>query len=256
MSNLAKIKTEIEDSYKKAKSQNEKSVADYLKGLKESYNKQLNTYKKQTEQQKAAVPRNYTDDYDLNAINKLINQRKLKEKMANLGLTQSGVNQTLKVGLDIAKQNADKTVTMQKNKELSDIDNAFKKYSDSLEADYNSKKDSAQKSLKDKNASLLSNLTAKYNAAVKAELDKKEKEEKEKQKAKEEKEKQKAKENSKKANNKTATTSQLITIYNKLINMNSPRQQMFYMDALKDDGVLSSTQYKRLKQNLGLNDYY
>lgn len=247
MSNLAKIKTEIEDSYKKAKSQNEKSVADYLKGLKESYNKQLNTYKKQTEQQKAAVPRNYTDDYDLNAINKLINQRKLKEKMANLGLTQSGVNQTLKVGLDIAKQNADKTVTMQKNKELSDIDNAFKKYSDSLEDNFNSKKDAAQKSLKDKNASLLSNLTAKYNAAVKAELDKKEKEEKEKQ---------KAKENSKKANNKTATTSQLITIYNKLTNMNSPRQQMFYMDALKDDGVLSSTQYKRLKQNLGLNDYY
>lgn len=247
MSNLAKIKTEIEDSYKKAKSQNEKSVADYLKGLKESYNKQLNTYKKQTEQQKAAVPRNYTDDYDLNAINKLINQRKLKEKMANLGLTQSGVNQTLKVGLDIAKQNADKTVTMQKNKELSDIDNAFKKYSDSLEDNFSSKKDAAQKSLKDKNASLLSNLTAKYNNAVKAELDKKEKEEKEKQ---------KAKENSKKANNKTATTSQLITIYNKLINMNSPRQQMFYMDALKDDGVLSSTQYKRLKQNLGLNDYY
>lgn len=247
MSNLAKIKTEIEDSYKKAKSQNEKSVADYLKGLKESYNKQLNTYKKQTEQQKAAVPRNYTDDYDLNAINKLINQRKLKEKMANLGLTESGVNQTLKVGLDIAKQNADKTVTMQKNKELSDIDNAFKKYSDSLEDNFNSKKDAAQKSLKDKNASLLSNLTAKYNNAVKAELDKKEKEEKEKQ---------KAKENSKKANNKTATTSQLITIYNKLINMNSPRQQMFYMDALKDDGVLSSTQYKRLKQNLGLNDYY
>jgi len=247
LSNLAKIKTEIEDSYKKAKSQNEKSVADYLKGLKESYNKQLNTYKKQTEQQKAAVPRNYTDDYDLNAINKLINQRKLKEKMANLGLTQSGVNQTLKVGLDIAKQNADKTVTMQKNKELSDIDNAFKKYSDSLEDNFNSKKDAAQKSLKDKNASLLSNLTAKYNAAVKAELDKKEKEEKEKQ---------KAKENSKKANNKTATTSQLITIYNKLTNMNSPRQQMFYMDALKDDGVLSSTQYKRLKQNLGLNDYY
>ena len=247
MSNLAKIKTEIEDSYKKAKKQNEKSVADYLKGLKESYNKQLNTYKKQTKQQKAAVPRNYTDDYDLNAINKLINQRKLKERMANLGLTESGVNQTLKVGLDIAKQNADKTVTMQKNKELSDIDNAFKKYSDSLEDNFNSKKDAAQKSLKDKNASLLSNLTAKYNAAVKAELDKKEKEEKEKQ---------KAKENSKKANNKTATTSQLITIYNKLINMNSPRQQMFYMDALKDDGVLSSTQYKRLKQNLGLNDYY
>ena len=117
MSSLNKLKTEITESYKKAKNENTNAVNEYLKALNDSYNKQITAYKLQIEKAKKAAPRNYTDDYDLNAINRLINQRKLNERMASLGLTQSGVNQTLKSGIDIAKQNADNLVTMQKNKE-------------------------------------------------------------------------------------------------------------------------------------------
>ena len=227
MSNLSKLKTEIENSYKKVKNENTKAVNEYLKALNESYNKQLAAFQKQTAEKKAAVPRNYTDDYDLNAINKLINERKLKERMASLGLTNSGANQSLKAGLDIAKQNADNLVTIQKNKELSNLDSEYNKYFSSLEADLNSKRDAAHKSLNDKNASLLSTLTSKYNDAVK---------------------------NASRSSG-NSSTSDLISVYNKLISMTSPKQQMFYIDILHDDGVLSTSQVKRLKQKLGLNNY-
>ncbi len=229
MSSLNKLKTEITESYKKAKNENTNAVNEYLKALNDSYNKQITAYKLQIEKAKKAAPRNYTDDYDLNAINRLINQRKLNERMASLGLTQSGVNQTLKSGIDIAKQNADNLVTMQKNKEISDLNDQYNKYFSSLEADLNSKRDAAQKSLNDKNASLLSTLTAKYNEAVKSLSS---------------------------GGGKGTTNSDLISVYNKLTSMDSPKQQYYYIQLLQDDGILSNSQVNRLKQRLGLNNYY
>ena len=240
MSNLSILKTEMENSYKKAKEQNTKATNEYLKALNESYNKQLAAFQKQINEKKAAVPRNYTDDYDLNAINKLINERKLKERMASLGLTNSGVNQTLNAGLEVAKQNADNLVTIQKNKELNDLDNKYSEFLSSLNADLSDKKAAAQKSLNDKNASLLSTLTAKYNKAV---------EEANKPKT-------TTQTTTKTTTTKSSSNSNLISVYNKLISMNSPKQQMFYINMLNDDGILNSTQVKRLKQQLGLNNYY
>ena len=231
MSNLSTLKTEIEKSYKKAKNENTKAVNEYLKALNDSYNKQLAAFQKQTAEKKAAVPRNYTDDYDLNAINKLINQRKLKEKMASLGLNNSGANQTLKAGIELAKQNADNMVTIQKNKELSDIDKAYNQYFSSLEADLNSKRDAAHKSLNDKNASLLANLTAKYNEAVKNNTQNN-------------------------AGSKGGSNSDVISAYNKLVQMNSPKQQMFYIDMLLDDHIISESQANRLRERFGLDNFY
>lgn len=230
MSSLSTLKKEITDSYKKAKNENAKAVNEYLKSLNESYNKQLEAYTKQIAAQKAAVPRNYTDDYDLNAINRLINERKLNERMSSLGLTKSGANATLQAGLDVAKQNADNLVTVQKKKELSNLTQAYNNYYNELEADLNSKRDAAMKALNDKYASLLSTLTSKYNDAVKS---------------------------SSTANTVGSNSStNLINVYNKLLSMSSPKQQIFYIDVLYDDGILTGSQVSRLKQRLGLNNYY
>lgn len=225
MSAINTIKKELEKSYKKVASQNTKAVNEYLAALNDNYNKQITAYKQQIEAKKAAVPSSYKDDYDLNSINRLINERKLNERMAALGLTNSGANQTLKMGLDIAKNNADNIVTMQKNKELLALDNDYNAKFNSLEADLQNKRTAALKSLNDRNASLINSLTAKYNDAIKS--------------------------------INTSTTSgssgKLLTVYNKLIDMNSPSQQRFYIDLVCDGGVITEDEAARLKKKLHLD---
>ncbi len=62
----------------------------------------------QTEQQ-------YQRSYDMNAVAQLVAERQLKEKMANAGLTQSGLNATQQTALAVNKMNADRSVTAAKN---------------------------------------------------------------------------------------------------------------------------------------------
>ena len=86
----------IENLYKKAKNKNTQEANKYLAELNALYNKKVSEYRANIEEKKKAVPQNYTDDYDLNAINRLINERKLTERIAKLGLNNSGANATLR----------------------------------------------------------------------------------------------------------------------------------------------------------------
>lgn len=209
--------------YQKAKKENTAAVDAYLKELKNSYQKQLAAYSKEIAAKKAAAKTNYTDDYDLNAINHLINQRKLMDRMDALGLNKSGANQALKMGLDVARQNADNMVTMQHAKELNSLDAALNSYKNSLDEKLATQTAAAKKSLTDKNTSL-------YNSLV-------------------------TKSMSSSGGSNGSKNSTIISVYNKLLGITSPRQQVFYIDLLRDDGIITSAQAKNLKNKLGL-DYY
>ncbi len=69
---------------------------------------------KDAQQSKEQLNQQYQRNYDMNAAAQLVAERQLKEKMANLGMTDSGFNRTQQTALAINKMNADRAVTQQK----------------------------------------------------------------------------------------------------------------------------------------------
>lgn len=61
------------------------------------------------------LPTAYQSAYDVNAIQQKINEREVAERMANLGLTNSGLNRTQQTAINIQRANADAALTQQKN---------------------------------------------------------------------------------------------------------------------------------------------
>lgn len=61
------------------------------------------------------LPTQYQSGYDANAIQQKINERQVAERMANLGLTDSGLNRTQQTAINIQRSNADAALTQQKN---------------------------------------------------------------------------------------------------------------------------------------------
>lgn len=61
------------------------------------------------------LPTAYQSAYDVNAIQQKINEREVAERMANYGLTDSGLNRTQQTAINIQRSNADAALTQQKN---------------------------------------------------------------------------------------------------------------------------------------------
>ncbi len=125
-----------------------KSYEEYLKEQEESrkaeLENRLNTSNESFDTQKTQVTENYnkqiddtTDSYeDLyreNAVQKIINERAVAENMANLGLTDSGLNRTQqtavqlsyannKAKFDVSRQKAVDSLVLQLANEISEID--------------------------------------------------------------------------------------------------------------------------------------
>lgn len=60
------------------------------------------------------LPTAYQSAYDTNAIQQKINERQAAERMANLGLTDSGLNRSQQTAFAIQRSNADAAITQQK----------------------------------------------------------------------------------------------------------------------------------------------
>ena len=215
----------IQTSYNQAAEQNRKATQKYLKQLEALYKKQLANYKKQIATEKKKVPSKYVADYDLNAINQLINERKLSEKMASMGLTSSGSNLTAQTGINLARQNADGAVTLRKQKDLSALDKSLQDYRSKLNTEKASKKADALKELEDKNSDLLESLIKTYTSAS----------------------------TKKSTKNSSSNNANLLQIYNKLLSIDSPTTQALYINLILDDGVINKKQAQRLRKRFGLN---
>lgn len=78
-----------------------------------------NPYKTQMEQ----LPSQYQPLFDANAVQELVGRRQVQEAMANMGLTDSGLNRTQQTALSVQRGNADASVRLaqqQKAQELQD----------------------------------------------------------------------------------------------------------------------------------------
>lgn len=82
-------------------------------------NASVNPYKTQMEQ----LPAQYQKLFDTNAVQELVGRKQVQEAMANMGLTDSGLNRTQQTALSLQRGNADyntRLAQQQKTQELQD----------------------------------------------------------------------------------------------------------------------------------------
>ncbi len=84
-------------------------------------------------------------DYDLNAVRQLVTQRQLKERMANLGLNQSGYHEAAQQGAVQARRASDLSVWRDTGEKLSSLRGTMEKLYTDLRLAKEEKKASLEK---------------------------------------------------------------------------------------------------------------
>lgn len=122
------------------------------------------------------LPASYQSSFDANAIQQKINERQTAERMANLGMTDSGLNRTQQTAINIQRSNADAAIRTQ----INGVTNSLRQQIADLYASGESQKaensSKARYELKQKNQSvydtmmnnLYSNASAYETARIKA----------------------------------------------------------------------------------------
>ena len=85
----------------------------------------------------SAANDNYQRQYDANAIQEILDRNAIDERMANMGLANSGLNATQQTAIALARGNRDASTTSDKQQRINDIEAAY----ESIIADNNAKRD-------------------------------------------------------------------------------------------------------------------
>lgn len=101
--------------YEKHSEQNKAISDQYIADIGAAIDKSTESAVGKVDKQITELPTYYQSAYDANAIQEKINERKVAERMANLGLTDSGLNRTQQTALMVSKMNTDSAITQQKN---------------------------------------------------------------------------------------------------------------------------------------------
>ena len=109
--NAEKQKKALDDAAQISKDNKAAQIEEDNQGLKQS----AEALKQKTEAQ-------YDEIYDANAVNQYISERRVAESMANMGLTDSGLNATQQVALQTSRGNADNRARLQEQAAINDIE--------------------------------------------------------------------------------------------------------------------------------------
>ena len=85
------------------------------------YDSQVASTNKLYDAQAEKAGKSYEDSYRENAVQKLINERQVAENMANLGLTNSGLNRTQQTAVQLSYANQKANIDRQKQNNIDDI---------------------------------------------------------------------------------------------------------------------------------------
>lgn len=103
----------------------------------------------QAQQQLNNADKKYRRQYDANAIQEIVDQKALNERMANLGLSKSGLNATQQTAIALARGNRDASTTTSHNQFIDDTNLALQDIYNQAEAERASKKLAAQQQYAD-----------------------------------------------------------------------------------------------------------
>ena len=161
--------------------QNDKITSDYLASISKSYELDRKQAESETNTELAKIQQDYQSAYDANAVNAKLQERKIAENMANMGITNSGLNRTQQTAVRVAEMNSNAALQQQatsiKNSLIQQLD-AYKKesqiqeLSQKGEVNYNAGQQVlSYKTSADENAENYARATAQnlYNTDVEAE---------------------------------------------------------------------------------------
>ena len=106
---------------------NNKATKGQIASVNDSYKSAAKQMTTDAEVSKGKLNQAYQGSYDLNAVSQMVAERQLKERMANSGLQNSGINDSQNIAIATARMNADNAVTSQKNAAKSSIEEALYK---------------------------------------------------------------------------------------------------------------------------------
>ena len=110
---------ETEKRWKQREEQDAAYIASNNSAVDQSTAAALKPYETRMEQ----LPEEYRKQYDYNAVEELVRQKQVAETMANLGLTDSGLNRTQQTAIAVSRGNADAAARLsqqEKTQELRD----------------------------------------------------------------------------------------------------------------------------------------
>lgn len=215
-------------AYKKLVQQYTAANKQYLADISKSYDAQTKNANSNANVATAALEKDFRKSYDLNEIQNLISRRLLKEKMANLGLTQSGLNASSNTALAISRQNADDRVTASKAAAAAKIKAQLNNTLASINAAKASDSAKAAKDLADKLSNAYKDYSKEYNSTL-----------------------QNAVKQKQGGSNSGAN---LMNVYGKLYSIKGANNRKAFLKAVTAAGYITESQRKALLKTLNLRD--
>lgn len=169
MANYESIEKQQMDKAKQQQSQYETERNQQSQAMIDQINQAIDAatrpVQQQYQQQIENVPEQYKKLYSANAVQQMVGRKLLEEQMANMGLTNSGLNRTQQTALTLQRGNADNSVRTQEQAARDELNAALSK----LLADAAAQKQQQAAQITNQAASdILNNRTNLYNNAVNA----------------------------------------------------------------------------------------
>lgn len=109
--NLSSVQKRIAEQQNKNTTMSNRYVADQNAIVDKNISNSVNKVQGEIDK----LPTAYQASFDANAIQQKINERQVAERMANMGLTNSGLNRTQQTAINIQRSNADAALRQQMN---------------------------------------------------------------------------------------------------------------------------------------------
>lgn len=215
-------------AYKNLVAQYNSANKKYLEDIAKTYDAKRKNAKAQANTSASELEKDFRKSYDLNEIENLIARRQLSEKMAKLGLTQSGLNASSNTALAISRKNADDTVTASKSSALAKIKAQLNSALESIDAAQASDNAKAANDLSQKIASAYKDYNKEYNSTLKSAL--------------------------KQSQSGSKSGSNLINVYGKLYSIKGANNRKAFLKVVTAAGYITESQRKALMQTLNLRD--
>ena len=112
---VKKYTKQTQDEIKKQQDQNTATSNAYVADINAIVDTNISNSVNKVQGQIDSLPTQYQSSFDANAIQQKINERQVAERMANMGLTNSGLNRTQQTAINVQRSNADAALRTQIN---------------------------------------------------------------------------------------------------------------------------------------------
>jgi uncharacterized protein YbgA (DUF1722 family) len=217
-------------AYKKLVEQYTAANKQYLANIAKSYDTQRKNVGTAANTATAALEKDFRKSYDLNEVQNLISQRQLKEKMASLGLTNSGLNASSNTALALSRKNADDSVTASKSAAAAKIKAQLNNTLASINAAQSGDSAKAANDLADKLSNAYKDYSKEYNSTLQNSLKQKQ------------------------SSSSSKNGSNLMNVYGKLYSIKGASNRKAFLKVVTAAGYITESQRKALLKTLNLRD--